>query len=112
MADQRLWSNSTAVPEEFEFWAGSGKAVRLPVHKDRFTKIVMSLGGKFYITGQGNAQSLSPPFPNDRSPCEMTSRAIVIDFDSTQAGETPGYVAYIDSSDMIVCIDKQFSYFG
>lgn len=112
MADQRVWSDSTVTPSNFEFWAGSGEIIKLPVHKDRFTKIVLSLGGSFYITGQGDARSLSAPPPSSDSPCERTSRAIVVDFAQSRAGETPGFVAYLDPSDMIQCVDKQFSYSG
>jgi hypothetical protein len=112
MFDQQVWSESTAAPSNLEFWVGSGEIIKLPIHKDQFTKIVLSLGGNFYITGQGDARLLSAPPPYRNSPCKMTSSAIVLDFISNRARQTPRYVAYIDQSDMVQCVDKQFSYSG
>jgi hypothetical protein len=112
VADQKVWSDSMAAPSSIEFWAGSGKTMKLPVHKNEFIKLVSSLGGSLYTTGQGDARSLGAPPPSSNSPCKMTSRAIVVDFAPSRAGETPRFVAYIDSSDMIQCVDKQFSYSG
>lgn len=107
---ERVWSESTAAPGNVDFWIGSGQTVKLPVHKDEFINIISSLGGEFYITGKGEARSLSAPPPRKNSPCAVTSRALVINFVSISPKYTPTYVAYIDQFDVIQCVDKQFSY--
>jgi hypothetical protein len=107
---ERVWSESTAAPGNFDFWVGSGQTVKLPVHKDEFINIISSLGGKFYITGEGEARSLSAPPPRKNSPCALTSRALVINFGSISSKYNPTYIAYFDQFDLIQCVDKQFSY--
>ena len=112
MTGQRVWSESTAAPNSMEFWAGSGQTIKFPVHKDQFIKAVSSLGGRFYITGTGEARSLSAPPPRLGSPCSITPTAIVVNFVSDRQKETPTYVAYLDQADVIQCVDKQFAYSG
>lgn len=112
MSEQKIWAKSTNAPSKMEFWVGSGSLFELPVHKERFIRVISSLGGSYYIVGQGEARSLRSPSPSNSSPCKMMPRAIVLDFPSDRAREIPRYVAYMDESDMIQCVDKQFSYSG
>jgi hypothetical protein len=112
MPEQKIWAESVAAPSELEFWVGSGNAVKLPVHKNQFTRIISLLGGHYYIPGEGEARSLSSPPPSVGSPCKMMLRTVVLDFPSDREKETPQYVAYMDEFDMIQCVDKQFSYSG
>lgn len=110
MSDERIWSQSVAAPAHLQFWEGSGRIINLPAARTDFIEAVLTLGGHYYVTGEGEAASLSAPPPGPDSPCRQTRQAIVVDFPRSRAGETPGYVAYMNDADFVVCVDRQFSY--
>jgi hypothetical protein len=111
MSDERIWSQSVAAPAHLQFWEGSGKIINLPAARADFIEAVLMLGGHYYVTGEGEAASLSAPPPLEPdSPCRQTRQAIVVDFPRSRTGETPGYVAYMNDADVVVCVDRQFSY--
>jgi len=108
---ERHWAESTKGPASFAVWQGA-VSVTLPTDSASFVAYVEGLGARQYSVGEGSGSPLSVPPPVSGSPCDRTPRAIVFSFSIQPDRSIPGYVAYVDSSDQVVCVDKQFSYTG
>ena len=109
--DERARAESTNSPAQFAAWKGS-VGIDLPASRDDFIRYVTKLGASYYVTGEGEAKALSVPPPRSGSPCLGGVRAIVIDFPGGARAASPRYVAYLDASDLVRCVDKQFAYLG
>jgi hypothetical protein len=105
---KKKWSGSLAAPATFEFWRGSGQTIDLPAPRERFLSVVSTVGGQYYVKGEGN-EFPSAPRPWQGSPCKATDRVIVVVF-PIDGGIGPYYVAYLNDADIVECVEKQFAY--
>ncbi len=108
--DARTWSESTAAPAEFRFWAEAKLAIELPAGREEFLAYARSSGGEFVVTGEGQEAGVPAPHPRPGSLCVKTDKAILVYFDSPNEKVGPRYVAYLGNGQIVECIEPQFEY--